>query len=205
MATRKSETDNEFASKLLYQNTIDAIDSLIHMVDTELKITLVNQKFYQWTRQLGLKYKKVIGKNLFDIFSFLSEKVRQEYQQVLKTGEALVTEEVTEINNQKIRTETKKIPIVEGDRVSSIVTMVTDITSRKAYEGELSSREEKFRLLFEQSNDALFQLNPDGIIIDCNQKASALLGFPKNKIIGNNYKIFVVEKFHDDSDNKLRK
>jgi len=203
MATRKGETNNEFASKLVYQNTIDAIDSLIHMVDTELKITLVNQKFYQWTRQLGLEYKKVIGINLFDIFPFLSEKVREEYQQVLKTGEALVTEEVTEINNQKIRTETKKIPIIEADRVSGIVTLVTDITSRKAYEEELSSREEKFRLLFEQSNDALFQLSPDGIIIDCNQKSSTLLGFPKNELIGKDYKIFVVEKYHDDYEEKF--
>ncbi|MCK4944141.1 MAG: PAS domain S-box protein [Candidatus Aminicenantes bacterium] len=203
MATRKGETDNKFASKLVYQNTIDAIDSLIHMVDTELKITLVNQKFYQWNRQLGLEYKNVIGKDLFDIFSFLSKKVRQEYQQVLKTGEAMVTEEVTEINNQKIRTETKKIPIIEADRVSGIVTLVTDITSQKAYEGELSSREDKFRLLFEQSNDALFLLNPDGIIIDCNQKTSDLLGFPKNKIIGKNYKIFVVDKYHEDSEEKF--
>ncbi len=203
MAARKRETDNEFASKPLYKNTIDAIDSLIHMVDTELTITLVNKKFYQWTQQLGLEYKKVIGINLFDIFFFLSEKIREEYQQVLKTGEALVTEEVTEINNQKIRTETKKIPIIEADRVSGIVTLVTDITSRKAYEEELSSREEKFRLLFEQSNDALFQLNPDGIIIDCNQKSSTLLGFPKNELIGKDYKIFVVEKYHDDYDKKF--
>lgn len=203
MPAQKNKIPNQSAPETLYLNTINAIDSLIHMVDSELKITLVNQKFYQWSEQLGLKHKHVIGKNLFDIFPFLSETVRREYQQVLKTGEILVTEEVTEINNKKIRTETKKIPVSENDRITGILTLVTDITLRKGYETELRSREEKFRLLFEQSNDALFLLNPDGIIIDCNQMTSNLLEFPKNEIIGKHYLEFVVEKYHDDSKDKL--
>jgi PAS domain S-box-containing protein len=203
MVARKGETHNQSASEMLYLNTINAIDSLIHMVDSELRVTLVNQKFYKWTEQLGLKHKNVIGKNLFDVFPFLSENIRLEYQQILKTGKTLVTEETTEIKNEKIRTETKKIPIIENDLVTGILTLITNITPQKAYEEELRSREEKFRLLFEQSNDALFLLNPDGMIIDCNKKTSNLLEFPKNEIIGKHYLDFVVKKYHNDSKEKL--
>ena len=110
MKSNKNESDSGFAPESLYQNTIDAIDSLIHMVDTDLNIILVNKQFYSWTHELGLEYKNVIGKKLFEIFPFLPEKVLEEYNQVFKTGKPLFTEESTEIKKKKIRTETKKIP-----------------------------------------------------------------------------------------------
>lgn len=200
MNPRNKDNPGGIASKSLYQSTIDAIDSMIHMVDRDMKLILVNKKFYQWTRNLGLALENVEGKKLFDVFPFLSKKVRNEYNRVFKTGEPLQTEEATRIGGKKIHTETKKIPIRENGKAIGIVTMVTDITERKDHEEELRSREEKFRLLFEQSNDALFLLDPAGVIIDCNQKTSELLGYPKKEIIGKHYLNFVVDKYHDHSE-----
>lgn len=203
MGNREKQENGENSIRPLYQETIDAIDSLIHMVDPDLKITLVNKMFYQWADRLKLNIEQSVGQNLFKVFPFLAQKVRQEYQKVFKSGEPLITQETTEIKGEKIFTETKKIPIVENNRVTAVVTVVTDITSRKKYEEELKSREEKFRFLFDQSNDAIFLLAPDGTIIDCNPKSSELLEFSKEEIIGKSYLEFVVNKYHDDSKQRL--
>ena len=117
----QKKDQNREIQKALYQSTIDAIDSMIHMVDRDLKILLANKRLYIWTDQLGFKLKNVIGKNLFEIFPFLPPKVNSEYQQVFESGEILISEESTELLGKTIRTETRKIPIFEGGKVKNIV------------------------------------------------------------------------------------
>ncbi|MGB2600946.1 MAG: PAS domain S-box protein [Candidatus Omnitrophota bacterium] len=48
---------------------------------------------------------------------------------------------------------------------------------------ELESREEHFRLLFEQSNDAVFIFDIDGNITDVNDKACEMLGYTKETLL----------------------
>jgi len=187
----------------LYQNTIDAIDSIIHMVNTDLKILLANKELFKWIDKLGTKSNHVIGKHLYDIFPFLPQKIKNEYQQVFKTGVMLITEESIRLLGETIRTKTRKIPIIENGKVENIVTMITDITYFMKDKDELKAREAKFRQVFEQSNDAIFLLSSKGIILDCNQKTSSLLGYSKTEIIGKHYEVFVVKKYHEDSAQKL--
>ncbi|MHA1929843.1 MAG: PAS domain S-box protein, partial [Candidatus Thorarchaeota archaeon] len=59
-----------------------------------------------------------------------------------------------------------------------------DITERKTYEIALQENEERYRALFDQSNDAVFILTLDGRILECNQIAAKYLGYSKDEIIG---------------------
>ena len=121
------------ASPDMYQKTIDAIEAMIHVVDRDLKILLVNHGFFIWTKQLGFDFPDVKGRHLFDLFPFLTAKVREEYASVFDSGEPLLSEETNEINGQRIFTETKKIPIVENGFVAAVVTMVTDVTGEEDF------------------------------------------------------------------------
>ena len=121
-------------TELLYRTTIDAIDSLIYVVDRELRITLFNKGFTQWCQKQGLKVENIIGQKLKDIFPFLGEKEKKEYESVFSTGKVAVTQETTSINSNRITTETRKIPIMDGEAVPRVVTVVTDITDRKQAE-----------------------------------------------------------------------
>ncbi len=66
-----------------------------------------------------------------------------------------------------------------------ILLAAYDISERKASEVELFDREEKFRLLFENSNDAIIWAEAEGgTIVKCNPAALRLFKHPESKLIG---------------------
>lgn len=140
---RKKVVKQLRSSEQQYHMTIDAIGRAVHVVDRRLNITLFNETFRQWVRGLGMGVENIIGRNLFDVFPFLQDGVRDEYQQVIKTGKLLVTVETNEFAGRKITTETRKIPILDGGRVTRIVTAIEDITVRKKAEEELRKKTEQ--------------------------------------------------------------
>jgi PAS domain S-box-containing protein len=60
-----------------------------------------------------------------------------------------------------------------------------DISARRTAEEALRQSEQKYRSLFEISNDAIFMADVEtGIILDCNARAAEMVGLPQEKIIG---------------------
>jgi hypothetical protein len=69
--------------------------------------------------ELGIET-DVLGKKISDVYSFLPDKIFDEYHQVFETGKVLVTEERITIGVRKFITETQKIPIFEEGRVTHL-------------------------------------------------------------------------------------
>ena len=61
------------ASESQYRLTIDSMGDAIHVVDTELKLTLFNTAFEELVENLGLE-PHVTGKTVFEIFPFLTNR-----------------------------------------------------------------------------------------------------------------------------------
>jgi PAS domain S-box-containing protein len=137
-------------------------------------------------RELGLDT-DVIGRDIFELFPFLQEKVRDEYRSVFESGEILVTEEVVEIEGREIITETRKIPKFEKDEVTEVITVIKDITERKLAEEELKNSEERLRILFESAPDAIYLCDLKGNLMDGNRAAEELIGFAKEELVGKNF------------------
>ena len=89
------------ASENKYRTTLNAMGDPIHVVNSDLVISLFNDTFKQWCKNLNLDT-DAIGKTIFELFPFLPYKVRDEYKQVFKTAKVLITEEETIVNNKKI-------------------------------------------------------------------------------------------------------
>ncbi|RJO64675.1 MAG: PAS domain S-box protein [Candidatus Omnitrophota bacterium] len=114
-------------SELRYRTILDSMGDAIHVVDENLKILMVNKEFKQWNKELGLTA-AMTGRALYEVFPFLKNEVRQEYQKVFKTGKAVVTTEVYTINKKQLHTQTRKIPIIEEGKVTYVLTVIRDIT-----------------------------------------------------------------------------
>ena len=133
-----------------YRRTIDAMADGIHVVDDNLKIILMNRRFKDWLAELGLGT-DAIGHRIDEVFPFLSQRALQEYDDVFQQGRTISSEEDSIIiNDQEIFTETRKIPIIKNDRVSSVLTIVRDITQRKKDELELQQSKEQLEETLEE-------------------------------------------------------
>ncbi len=123
-------------SERQYRTTLDSMGDAIHVVDKDLRILLINKALREWNKELGFET-EVIGKTVFEVFPFLPAKIRDEYESVLKNGTILITEESNTIDGREVLSETRKIPILEGDRVTRIVTVIRDVTKERQLEHQL--------------------------------------------------------------------
>lgn len=122
-------------SEIQYRAAIESMDDALYVVDANLQLVLHNTAFEQWATALGV-VDEIAGRNLFEVFPSLPDKVNADYQGVFDTGETLITEECTELAGKKLTIETSKIPIFEGDKVIRVMTVTRDITERKQAEEE---------------------------------------------------------------------
>ena len=91
--------------------------------------------------------------------------------------------------------ETSKVPLHDDSgQVIGLLGSFTDITDRLNIKNKLVESEEKYRRLFESSNDSILLLDEDtGKIIDSNPFVFNLLGYSKDELIGR--KIFEISPF----------
>lgn len=63
-----------------------------------------------------------------------------------------------------------------------VLTIIQDVTTRKAAEEALRESERKYRTLFEESHDAIYITNREGKFLDFNRAALELLGYSEEEM-----------------------
>ncbi|HUT97899.1 MAG TPA: PAS domain S-box protein [bacterium] len=173
---RKAIHEHLRESEEQYRTTLDSMGDAIHVVDSKLRITLVNTKLTRWVEELGLD-PVVTGKSFFGAFGFLPKSVRAEYKEVFSSGRTLLTEEKNVVGGREIITETRKIPIFKGDRVDRVVTVIRDITQEELTEVALRDSEERYRSLQENIPVGVFRTSPEGEVLSANPALYAMFGY----------------------------
>ena len=83
-----------------------------------------------------------------------------------------------------VHNDTESVFNDDGDLIGYIGT-IQDITDRKIEEERLDEKEGKYRLLFENAQDAIFIADPDtGTLLDVNKSAEKLTGYNRNELLG---------------------
>ena len=103
---------------------------------------------------------EILGKTSFDIFPReQAELFQQAVEQTMRTGEVVRIEYMLPIAGQELWFEGRLSPILDDEGQSSAVLLVArDITEQQRSRQALREREEQYRTLVEQSNDALYLL-----------------------------------------------
>ena len=159
-----------------YRTVLDSLSDAIHVIDSDFRLILVNQRFERWNGELGLDT-QMIGKDLFEVFPFLPESVRDEYYRVFNSGKTLITEEVTTVAAREIATETRKIPIHTNGRVRWIVTILRDITAHMATEKRLRESEKRFRETADLLPTVVVEFDTEGLVTYVNDYGYQMLGY----------------------------
>lgn len=163
---------------------LDAVEESVHVVDSALRIQVINRTFLEWCRKLGIDTGKMVGATVFEAFGFLPDRVREEYIQVFETGRPVTTEEAIRVENRDLITRTRKLPVMIGDTVTHVVTIVSDITEYKTARRELRASTEQYSRVMENVPSTIAVIDADGIFLYINSHGADRLGAPVREILG---------------------
>jgi PAS domain S-box-containing protein len=126
-------TERKQAEKIIrggeekYRSILDALPDAVSVVDRELNVTFANIRLRSWLGTLGLS-DNIIGKPILEAFPFLSPDVPDQYRDVFSVGTPIVSEESSTIDGREIITETRKIPLHDGNEIVAVVAIIRVIT-----------------------------------------------------------------------------
>ncbi|MFX1326014.1 MAG: PAS domain S-box protein, partial [Promethearchaeota archaeon] len=192
--TEKRQAEEKLReSEQQYRTTIDSLGDALHVIDKDQKIILTNKKLKNWLEELKLN-SNVFGVKVYEAFPFLQQNIYEEYQNVFENGETLVTIETTAIPNQKIITETRKIPIFREGEVEQVITILRDITESKRMEIQLKDSEEKYRNVVNNLDVGFYKGEYQGKLLMHNQALNRIIGLePDKSVVGSEATHFFVD------------
>ena len=136
----------------LTQNTSD----YILIVDKDNTIRYINKTFPPQTPE------QVIGKSVYDYVAKEHHDVmRRSVGKVFKTGKSEnyeISLNIPEVG--KIWMDIKVIPINSDEEIRGVIMINSDTTEKKKVEEKIKESEEKYKSLYEKSNDAIMTLEP---------------------------------------------
>ncbi len=186
--TERKRTEEALAEERnLLRTLIDNLPDFIYVKDTESRLVLCNTAA---RRVLGVKTPdEFIGKTDFD---FYPQKLAAQYyadeREVFRSGQALTNREepLMELaSNRRGWLLTTKAPLRDSrGKIIGIVGIGHDISERKQAREALRESEERYRMLFEQANDAILVSNIEtDQIIDVNRQAGEMLGYTREELL----------------------
>ncbi len=188
---KQSIIENEEKFRLIFDNTLDTISLIDINTCTYIDI---NKHFLKVT---GLTREMVIGKTRDDINVWHSITERDAYQNLIeKRGRVenfnitwnvkggprnfLLSSEVISINGKKL-----------------LLSISKDITQIHQITLALQESEEKFRTIFNSTNDGILVSTTNFTFIDANTALFKLLGYSKEELNGADMLDFVPKKYHN--------
>ncbi len=179
--TEKELQESEERYRSLYENT----PVMLHSVDSQGKLISVSN---YWLEKLGYEKNEILGRKSTE---FLTEESRCYALEVMlpKFFEKGFCKEIP----YQFRKKNGEIidvllsAIAERDETGNLVRSLAvsiDVTDRNRAEAELRQSEQRFRQIFNHSNDAIVVIDPSkDRILDCNDQACRMLQYDRQELL----------------------
>lgn len=165
---------------------LDSISEGVFGVDARGRCTFANAEV---GRMLGYDPPDMVGKEMHALLHAGAGEGRACVAATCPLESAMLVEQRTRFDSVLWRrdgrcfdAECSASPIADP-LISGIVVSIVDITERRRAERALHEQEERYRMLFESSQDAILVMK-DGRFIDCNPRAVEMLRATRDDIVG---------------------
>ena len=152
----------------------DNVPAALFLKDADGRYKLVNQRYADW---FGVDLESVAGKTAHELFPKERADAYADGDRTVAQYRSVAVDEV-EIPLPSGETKTfimTKFPVMDGERVTDIGAVMTDITDRKEAESALRESERQYRGLAELSPDAVI-VQVGGLIVFANESAKRKFG-----------------------------
>ncbi|MDJ0516902.1 MAG: adenylate/guanylate cyclase domain-containing protein [Trichodesmium sp. MO_231.B1] len=167
-ALRQSE--EKFA--LAFQASPDVI-TITNLADH--KLIEVNESFIQTT---GYSRQEVIGKTSLELNLWVNIEERSRIFTILETKGKIRNQEIKlRLKSGQIRIGLLSGEVICLDGQTCLLLIVNDITERKQAAEALQAAEAKYRSIFENSIEGIFQTTPDGYFLSANPALARMYGY----------------------------
>jgi PAS domain S-box-containing protein len=178
--TQRKRIEEELAyERDLLRALLDYIPDRIYFKDVNCRFMRCSKSMAQ---RLGLEDPRgVIGKTDFDFHP--TEQAQEFYndeQRILLTGQALINklEKQVDVDGKEIWASVTKVPIyTQSGTIAGLVGLSRDITQLKQTEQALRQAEEKYRAIYENSVEGIFQTTRDGHFLSANPALARMYGY----------------------------
>jgi PAS domain S-box-containing protein len=157
-----------------YETILDSIEQPIYLIDKDYRIIYGNMAFEKWLESLNFDTDFSI-KTITKAIPFFPAKVLEDYDNVFTKGIKHISIESTRINNQEIKIEITKLPLIDSGEIKQVLTVIHDISSRKIVEEFLQINEERYRMLIHSMYDII-------LVFDSHNKYSQIYTFDETKL-----------------------
>jgi len=171
----------------MMMSLIDNVPDTIYFKDLESKFILVNKA---QAELLGLKKPEdAIGKCDFDFFEHARDAYNTE-QEIIKTQKPIINRIYKHrVNDQKRYLSDTKIPLTDsrGNCIGT-VGITRDITELKKAEINMLEHQSKYKALFDNAPLAIFRLDKDMKVVECNHRFRSMFGYSEEDDLSNTSK-----------------
>lgn len=166
------------AKEKLFHNLVESIDDFVGEMDMNGRCTYASSRIHDL---IGYGPEDVIGKSPFDFMEPAeAERVSKLFLQYRQKRDPFYSMEHTLIHRDGtfIRAEVSGKPFIDRNgQLLGYRTITRDITKRKQIEEALIAAEKKYRNIFENAAEGIFQTLPDGRFLDANPAMARILGY----------------------------
>ncbi|HOG18014.1 MAG TPA: PAS domain S-box protein [Syntrophales bacterium] len=163
-------------SEALNRAIVKSIPQMLFLKDRNSVYIMVNESYAD---SVGLKPDDFPGRDDTMIFpAELAQRYRADDCAVMQAGEPKDIEEPYVAQGKEYWVRTIKAPVRnhEGE-VFAVLGLFEDVTRRKQMEEQLRESEQRYRELFDNAVEGLYQSTPDGRLISVNMAFSRMFGY----------------------------
>ncbi len=173
-------------SEEYYRSLVESTTDVITVLGADGRIRYVSPSV---KRAAGYDPEELVGKSLFEFAhpDDIGDSARALAYAVSRKGTAEYAEiRIRHADGTWRYHEATANNLLEDPAIQGLVIHTRDITERKRWEEALRESEEKYRLIYDFTGEAIFTYDRDLVLIGVNRKACELIGYGERELLGKN-------------------